>query len=397
MLKRETLFATHGELIVIGAGVSGPSGTMTVRLVLDTGAAYTTISPHIAETVGYSERHRRQRTRVRTAIGSVLSPPEMVDRRDELRALIARHALGPGATPSALPGLRFNRAERASVFASGKTPALAVAVIAQGKKVCRIGSREFAYDADSYLVFTGEAQFTSAIVEASAARPYLSISLQLPAEEIVRTLLSLGAPADEGTAFDPLEAPAFSARIEPALVDALCRLIGTLGDPVERRVVAPLVMAELVFRLLRSDAAATIRRAAGRHGDHARIDQAMAFMRANLARRLSVAAIARHVAMSPSHFAHRFREVARTSPMHYLRQARLHEARLSLLHDGASPGEVATRFGYQTAAHFSRDFKSYFALPPATYARQFRDGLAQTAGSGNTIAGGGIGVAAPAT
>jgi predicted aspartyl protease len=39
---------------------------MTVPLVLDTGAVYTTITP----AVGYSERDGLRRTRVRTAIGS---------------------------------------------------------------------------------------------------------------------------------------------------------------------------------------------------------------------------------------------------------------------------------------------------------------------------------------
>jgi clan AA aspartic protease (TIGR02281 family) len=43
---------------------------MTVPLVLDTGAVYTTISPQVAETVGYSERDGLRRSRVRTAIGS---------------------------------------------------------------------------------------------------------------------------------------------------------------------------------------------------------------------------------------------------------------------------------------------------------------------------------------
>ena len=37
-------------------------------------------------------------------------------------------------------------------------------------------------------------------------------------------------------------------------------------------------------------------------------------MRTNAAQALSVEDIARHVAMSPSHFAHRFRAVARVSP-----------------------------------------------------------------------------------
>ena len=83
------------------------------------------------------------------------------DRRDELRALIARHAHNQGHTASPLPGLRFNRADRASVHVPSCVPALALTVVVQGKKVCRIGDRDIHYDADTYLVFTGETQFTS--------------------------------------------------------------------------------------------------------------------------------------------------------------------------------------------------------------------------------------------
>lgn len=67
MTRRETPFATHGELIVVSARVTGPRRTMTMPLVLDTGAAYTTITPKVAETVGYSERDGLRRTRVRDA------------------------------------------------------------------------------------------------------------------------------------------------------------------------------------------------------------------------------------------------------------------------------------------------------------------------------------------
>jgi len=49
MTRRETPFATHGELIVVSARVTGPRGTMTVPLVLDTGAVYTTITPQVAQ------------------------------------------------------------------------------------------------------------------------------------------------------------------------------------------------------------------------------------------------------------------------------------------------------------------------------------------------------------
>ena len=73
---------------------------------------------------------------------------------------------------------------------------------------------------------------------------------------------------------------------------------------------APLAIREILFRLLCSESASVLRHAAAPNGDRARVEAAMRFIEENAARRLSVAAVARHVAMSASHFAHRFRDVA---------------------------------------------------------------------------------------
>jgi clan AA aspartic protease (TIGR02281 family) len=69
-MRRETRFATHDKLIVVIARITGPRRTINAPLIVDTGAVYTTITPKVAETVGYSEGDRIRRTRVRTAIGS---------------------------------------------------------------------------------------------------------------------------------------------------------------------------------------------------------------------------------------------------------------------------------------------------------------------------------------
>ena len=74
--------------------------------------------------------------------------------------------------------------------------------------------------------------------------------------------------------------------------------------------------------------------------------------------------------MSPSHFAHRFRAVARVSPMKYVKQARLFEAQRLLSLEGLRVGEVAGRVGYESAAHFTRDFKRHFGVTPVAYARR---------------------------
>ena len=56
MTRQETPFASHGELIIVDGRVTGPRGTTTARLVLDTGASYTTITPEVAGNIGYDVR-----------------------------------------------------------------------------------------------------------------------------------------------------------------------------------------------------------------------------------------------------------------------------------------------------------------------------------------------------
>jgi AraC-like DNA-binding protein len=121
--------------------------------------------------------------------------------------------------------------------------------------------------------------------------------------------------------------------------------------------------------LLRSDAAAAIRSAVPRGPDGASVARGIRFIRDNAHRPLSVAEVARHVAMSPSHFAHRFRAVARVSPMRYLKQVRMAEARQLMLAGGLRAAEAAARVGYQSASHFARDFKAIFGAAPAAPSR----------------------------
>lgn len=70
MTRLETPFTTAGDLIIIECIVTGPRGTTSGRFVLDTGAVMTTMSPELADLIGYSARYGMKRARVRTAIGS---------------------------------------------------------------------------------------------------------------------------------------------------------------------------------------------------------------------------------------------------------------------------------------------------------------------------------------
>ena len=290
---------------------------------------------------------------------------------DELRQIVRDKVAQQGRTVSALPGLWFFRHDGPRQFLRIASESMYVGVALQGTKRVRVGSLELTYDSLSYLVMAGETEYDASVVAATAERPYLSIGLEIPPRLIVQTLLDLG---EGGEAPARVTAPpAFVAPLDAPLLGALSRLLRTLDDPAERRVLAPLAVREIVFHLLRTDAASVLRRAAG-GGDADRIGRAMAFIEQNADRRLSVLSVARQVAMSPSHFAHRFREVASVTPMRYLKLVRLERARDLLLADGLPVAEVADRIGYGSPSHFTRDFKRRYGLAPGRYATAFEHG-----------------------
>ena len=70
MTRLSSSFVHDRQLILVEAEVVGPTGRTTeARLVLDTGAAATTLTPRVIEKVGYSRRDGFKRAKVHTAIG----------------------------------------------------------------------------------------------------------------------------------------------------------------------------------------------------------------------------------------------------------------------------------------------------------------------------------------
>jgi len=79
---------------------------------------------------------------------------------------------------------------------------------------------------------------------------------------------------------------------------------------------------------------------------------------------LTVASLAREFNLSPSRFAHLFRQEFSVSPMRYLHAQRMTRARLLLEETYLSVKEVMVRVGCSDPSHFARDFRRFHGLPP---------------------------------
>jgi clan AA aspartic protease (TIGR02281 family) len=69
MTRLSSPFVRERELIVVEAEISGPSTRTEARLVLDTGAAATTLVPDVIERIGYTRRDGYKKAKVHTAVG----------------------------------------------------------------------------------------------------------------------------------------------------------------------------------------------------------------------------------------------------------------------------------------------------------------------------------------
>jgi AraC-like DNA-binding protein len=104
------------------------------------------------------------------------------------------------------------------------------------------------------------------------------------------------------------------------------------------------------------------------------VQQAQLFMRANISKRIGVADIAAGLHMSPSSFAHRYRETTGEAPFATLTHIRIVLAR-SLILRGLRLDAVARECGFCDAYHLSKSFKRATGMSPREYIASVRPAL----------------------
>jgi len=92
-------------------------------------------------------------------------------------------------------------------------------------------------------------------------------------------------------------------------------------------------------------------------------------MHQHLEERLTITELARVARLSPSHFARVFREELGVTPIEYLSELRLTQARRQLRDSAATITEIALRTGFNSSSYFCRCFAARFRMTPSDYRR----------------------------
>lgn len=288
----------------------------------------------------------------------------------ELHGYIAQQASIEGPSQSAVwPGLTFYRFEQRVALHWDEVDSASLCMVVQGRKRVRIGSVNYFYDPLHYLVIKRGLSFQWEILQASPECPFLSFVLKIQPDlvsGIYDEMIHLAADDQRIEPTLPLPDVYVSALDRP-LVDAVQRFLLALEAAPDRMVLGPIYLREIVYRLLRSEQHAWLLESAARDTQGNTITAAIAFMKQEMRRPLTVRHLAEAVSMSESGFAHLFKATTGISPLQFLKHMRLEHARKLLL-GGGSVGKVAESVGYTSLSHFIFEFKRSYGESPRAHA-----------------------------
>lgn len=275
---------------------------------------------------------------------------------------LLRHAPKEGFHDTSIPGLRLYRQELPAVEPIAVFYEPSICVIAQGSKRLFFGERTITYDPGNFLVSALSLPLRAVVPQASPERPFLGFIIRFDPVQVA-TLL---AEIDSRTSWPEEEIPQVieACPLNEALTRALSRLIRCLDDELDRQVLAGGLIREVLYEVLRGPKGHVLRALALRGGRTSQVARAVAFVEANFRQALDIGMIARRAAMSPSALHQHFKKLTALSPMQYVQQLRLHEARALLL-SGLGVAEAGSVVGYNSPSQFSREFKRLFGVPPS--------------------------------
>ena len=278
-----------------------------------------------------------------------------------LARLIAAYAPHDGSFDMRVPGLMVSRISRVNKECVHALRVSSLCIVAQGGKTVTVGDEAYEYDSSQMIVFSVALPVAAQVTQASPSHPYLSLRLELDPRKVAELVLKVYprglAPVHERSAV-------YLTPTEDAFIDAATRLMECLAQPSDSELLAPLIIDEILIRLLRSPIGVRVAQMGFAESSVYRVEKAISWLRENYSQPMKVEELAEMVHMSVSSFHEHFKAVTSMSPLQYQKVLRLQQARRLMLSTPMDAGSASQQVGYLSASQFSREYSRFFGSAP---------------------------------
>jgi AraC-like DNA-binding protein len=287
-----------------------------------------------------------------------------------LSGLIRTYAPHDGRFELRIPGVYAIRASRTNTELMHSVQQPALCIVAQGAKRVVLDQEVYEYDASRMIIFSIDLPVAAQVTRASRLEPYLSFRLDLDPHKVAGLVLKVyphGLPrVRESRAVCITQA-------DMNIFNAAVRLIELMEQPEDAELLAPLVIEEILIRLLLSPIGVRVAQIGLADSGVSGVAKAVTWLRANFSQPMKVEELAGLAHMSVSSFHQHFKSVTSMSPLQYQKVLRLQEARRLMLSTMMDAGTAGWQVGYQSASQFSREYSRFFGSAPTKDIARLRE------------------------
>jgi AraC-like DNA-binding protein len=274
----------------------------------------------------------------------------------------------PGRYPTAIEGLTIVRRDEVNQPENCFHEPL-VGIIVQGFKRSIIGTEEYSYGENDCLIAGVDLPSVSYITVASPEQPFLGLSLSLDKYLITQLAAEIPPSVKPGNGSHK---GISVTEVDPDVLDAFLRLVELNEKPEQIRVLAPMIVREIHYRLLIGPQGERLRMI-NTHGTQTNeIAKTITWLRDNYKEPLQVDELARRVNMATSTFHRHFRQVTTLSPLQFQKRLRLYEAQRLMLAESEDAAMAGLAVGYESPTQFNREYKRLFGEPPHRHVSQLK-------------------------
>jgi AraC-like DNA-binding protein len=280
----------------------------------------------------------------------------------DLHLIKDRYGFAPGAgyVETNLPSVRFfwstEPVPRAPLIYNA-----GIVWILQGHKTGYLGDQVFEYDPDHYLVVSLPLPFDCA-TSASPEDPLLGLFVNINPTDLheLAPLVEHGATCSKKAT--PLGLS--PAQADGDIKDAVRRLLKALSSDAASKALGAGIVREIIFHALSGPHGSALQALANPDSHLDRVARSIVEIRERYPENINVDALAATAGMSAPVFFRAFRSITGSSPLQYLKATRLNRAKGLLIEGGIGVADAAHQVGYESTAHFSREFKRHFKVSP---------------------------------
>ena len=237
-----------------------------------------------------------------------------------------------------------------------------ICLILQGKKETTIHGRPVEIGSDKSILISHDLTVSARITDASKELPYIALVMKIDLD-ILRSLHesteSFGTTDGEARSFE-------LAGIDISISETLERYLKLINNPQDAKILGPLILKEIHYRLLMAPQGSMLRHLMWRNSQASNIYRAVKVIREKFKQPLAIPEIAKYAGMGITSFHTHFKSITGTTPLQYQKALRMIEAKQILIAGRHSVSSAAFEVGYESPTQFSREYKREFGHSPAT-------------------------------